>query len=214
MNNNSITWLASYPRSGNTFLRTILWQCFGLRSASIYPNDLAGNRQLEEYAGHIEHSGPNGQIKFPNNTIPLLKTHELPMDDSRAIYVIRDGRAVMISLWKFYNKTIPLEDFIEGRQKFSTWSSHVQAWAPFERTNTLLLEYEDMRTNLQSILEQISDFLTKDILQTSIPNRNEIANAEGRWVRKKSDWRAEFSDDLLARFNELNHDMLSKMGYL
>ena len=33
-------WIASYPRSGNTFLRTILWHCFGLKSASIYPQDL------------------------------------------------------------------------------------------------------------------------------------------------------------------------------
>ena len=42
-----VVWLASYPRSGNTFLRTILWHCFGLRSASVYPKDLGGNRALE-----------------------------------------------------------------------------------------------------------------------------------------------------------------------
>jgi len=32
-------WLASYPRSGNTYLRAILWTCFGLRSASVYADD-------------------------------------------------------------------------------------------------------------------------------------------------------------------------------
>ena len=54
MNDNAFIWLASYPRSGNTFLRTILWHCFGLRSASVYPQDLGGNRALEGYVGHIE----------------------------------------------------------------------------------------------------------------------------------------------------------------
>jgi hypothetical protein len=34
-----VTWLASYPRSGNTLLRTILKQCFGLSSQSVYPDE-------------------------------------------------------------------------------------------------------------------------------------------------------------------------------
>src|SRR5258708_3341660 len=31
-----VTWLASYPRSGNTLLRIILKRCFGLTSQSLY----------------------------------------------------------------------------------------------------------------------------------------------------------------------------------
>ena len=31
-------WLASYPRSGNTFLRIVLAQVFGLKTASVYEN--------------------------------------------------------------------------------------------------------------------------------------------------------------------------------
>ena len=36
-------WLASYPRSGNTLLRTILNHCFNLKSASFYFSDFKGN---------------------------------------------------------------------------------------------------------------------------------------------------------------------------
>ena len=32
--------LSSYPRSGNTFLRTVLYQCFNLKSGSVYGDDL------------------------------------------------------------------------------------------------------------------------------------------------------------------------------
>jgi len=75
MKHEDIIWLVSYPRSGNTLLRTILWQCFGLRSASFYPKDLEGNKTLEEYVGHIKRA-PDNSVHFPDISIPLVKTHE------------------------------------------------------------------------------------------------------------------------------------------
>jgi Sulfotransferase domain len=213
MNNANLVWLASYPRSGNTFLRTILWQCFALRSASIYPSDLGGNRQLEEYVGHIEH-GPDRQIRFPEDSIPLMKTHEHAEDTNPAIYVIRDGRAASVSLWRFYDRSIPLEAVIEGRHRFGTWSDHVQSWNPWERPNTLLLRYEDMRNSLVSVLNSISNFLERDILQEHITDRDTLAREDGRWIRSESDWRADLTGVLLERFNQLNKDMLTKAGYL
>jgi hypothetical protein len=213
MNDAELVWLASYPRSGNTFLRTILWQCFALRSASIYPTDLGGNRKLEEYVGHIEH-GPDAQIRFPENGIPLFKTHEHAEDKNPAIYVIRDGRAASVSLWKFYDKSLPLENIIEGRHRFGTWSDHVRSWNPWERPNTLLLRYEDMRENLAGVLTVINKFLGRNILRESIVDRDTIVKQDGRWVRSESDWRSDLSGVLLERFNEINKDMLTRARYL
>lgn len=213
MNDVNLVWLASYPRSGNTFLRTILWQCFALRSASIYPNDLGRNRKLEEYVGHIEH-GPDKQVLFPENSIPLLKTHEHATDENPAIYVIRDGRAASVSLWKFYNRSLSLEAVIEGQHRFGTWSNHVQSWNPWERPNTLLLRYEDMLNNLSSVLSSIREFLNCDILKENITDRSTIAGEDGRWVTRKSDWRTDLSGVLLEKFNQINSDMLRKAGYL
>ena len=51
-----VTWLASYPRSGNTYLRTILFNCFGIKTASIYPNDLGGNKTLENFVNSKEYN--------------------------------------------------------------------------------------------------------------------------------------------------------------
>jgi hypothetical protein len=213
MNDAELVWLASYPRSGNTFLRTILWQCFALRSASIYPTDLGGNRKLEEYVGHIEH-GPDAQIRFPENGIPLFKTHEHAEDKNPAIYVIRDGRAASVSLWKFYDKSLPLENIIEGRHRFGTWSDHVRSWNPWERPNTLLLRYEDMRENLAGVLTVISKFLGRNILRESIVDRDTVVKQDGRWVKSESDWRSDLSGVLLERFNEINKDMLTRARYL
>lgn len=213
MKDTNIVWLASYPRSGNTFLRTILWQCFGLRSASIYPNDLGGNKTLEEYVGHIEH-GPDKQIRFPENSIPLVKTHEYASDNSPTIYVIRDGRAACVSLWKFDNKSLPLEAIIEGQHLIGAWSNHIQSWNPWDRPNTLLLKYEDMTNNTPAIMNRISSFLNHGIISESIPDRNTIAEADGRWVKTKTSWRSDLSGDLLKHFNQINKDTLRKAGYL
>ena len=206
-------WLASYPRSGNTFLRTILWQCLGLRSASIYPNDLGGNKNLEAYVGHIEH-GHDKRVRFDDNSLPLIKTHEYPVDENPAIYIIRDGRAASVSLWEFYKGKIPLDAIIEGQHRFGTWSNHVQAWDPMNRQNTLLLRYENMKDDLPDTLERISAFLKKEILKKHIPERTTIANIDGCWVKGISDWRNDISKDLLERFTELNGEMLKKMGYV
>ena len=207
-----IIWLASYPRSGNTFLRTILWQCFGIRSASIYPNDVGGNKSLEDHVGHIEH-GPNGKILFPDHNPPLIKTHEHSNDESPAIYVVRDSRAVCNSFYHYHNGHIPLEVIIEGQHRFGTWSSHLESWRPWERPDTLLLKYEDMKNDLPGIQERISAFLEVDILKRSLPERDSIASVDGVWVRKETDWRSQISDDILKACSKINGDMMRKIGY-
>ena len=208
MNNANPIWLASYPRSGNTLLRTILWHCFGFRSGSYYPNDLLGNKKLEEY-------GPDNQIRFPKNSIPFIKTHEYDKDNNPAIYVIRDGRAASVSLWKLFNYRFSLEEIIIGqRHQFGTWTNHIESWDPWNRPKTLLLKYEDLINSLSGELDSISDFLNTPVLKHNIPDRSIIAGVSGRMVKNKSDWQSELSGELLELFLALNGDMLRKTGYL
>jgi hypothetical protein len=207
-----LVWLASYPRSGNTFLRTVLRHCFGLRSASVYSQDLGGNRALEEYVGHIEH-GPQMYDRLRESGISLVKTHEYPKDSSPAIYVIRDGRAACVSLWKFYQESIPLATVIEGRHRFGTWADHVEAWSPRQRPNTLLLTYEALRHDLHGSLHLISHFLDRPVLSERLPDRDTIAASDGRWVRRESSWQTALEGRNLARFNEICGEVLEAYGY-
>ena len=213
MGSRTTVWIASYPRSGNTLLRTILWNCFGLRSASIYANDLGGNKTLEEYVGHIEYD-VNGKICFPEGNIPLIKTHKHSTDDNPAIYIIRDGRAACVSLWEWCGRSIPLNDIISGRHKWGSWSSHVQSWNPWHRPNTLLLEYEDMKNDLPTTLNSISNFLKKEIINEQLPDRNTIARIDGRWVRPELDWRTELSGSALDNFYQIHEEILRYARYI
>ena len=106
-----------------------------------------------------------------------------------------------------------LDDVIEGKHRFGTWSGHLESWKPWERPNTLMLRYEQMVSDLPAILQKISDFLKRDIVKSSIPDRNEIAKMDGHVVRKKSDWRSEFTDELTDKFFQINGMMFEKMGY-
>ena len=205
-------WLASYPRSGNTLLRTILWQCFGVRSSSIYPNDLGGNKALEDFVGHCEREAGT-EHRANDGELTLIKTHALAPDDSPAIYVVRDGRAACVSLQHFYAATLTLQAVIEGQHQFGTWAAHVESWHPWDRPNTLLLRYEDLAHNLPQVIEDISAFIQREAIRQTLPDRDTIAEVDGRWVRRKTDWRNLYSDDLLQRFYQLNGAVQAQMGY-
>ena len=101
-----------------------------------------------------------------------------------------------------------------GQHRFGTWADHVQSWHPWDRQNTLLLRYEEMKSGLPAVLHAISSFLGCEIKNDSIPNRNAIAGVDGRWVRKKTTWESILSDDLLEKYNRINRHMLVKCGYL
>lgn len=205
-----IIWLASWPRSGSTFLRTILWHCFGLRSGSIYPKDLGGNKKLEAYVGHVEHSAN----LFMQGNIPLIKTHEAPPDDNPAIYIVRNGKDATISLYEFYFGNLSLEVIIEGHHRFGTWANHLNSWRPWERRNTLFLKYEDVVLDLPSTLNKISNFLGVNILNETIPLRDIIASIDSRQIVKRGGHsKPDMSEALLKKFVERNGEMLRQTGY-
>ena len=206
-------WLASYPRSGNTLVRTILFQCFNLQTGSVYSNDLGGNVGLENFVGHIEQN-EDRSIDFPDGSLPIIKTHTYHKGNNPTIYVVRDGRAAAVSLWEFTNPKVSMTNIIEGRHKFGMWCDHIESWDPLSRPNTLLLKYEDILNNLDSILLQLSNFLDRDIINNQLPSRDTIAGNDGKWVRKKTDWRAVLSEADLTRFNEINQQSLEQFGYI
>lgn len=209
--------LASYPRSGNTFLRTLLWNNFGFKSGSVYQNDLGGNRNLENFVGHIEQE--NGRIRFPSDQPILLKTHSHDIyPGEKAIYVVRNGLETLKSLLKFYSDQIiespeyP-EKISKGELFFKDWASHVQSWVPWHRPTTLFLRYEDIASDPQDAISKLSDFLNVKPITTRIPNRDDISNIDGRWVRKATENTDKVPKHLVENFMKQNSDMMEFLGY-
>lgn len=202
-------WLASIPRSGNTLLRCILHHCFGLPSTSVYgAGDLGHNRELERHAGHFVKGSPPPE--FTRDKPLLVKTHRWPSDARPAIYVVRDGRAATVSLWEFKRPKRQLREVIVGPPR--TWASHLAAWRPWERPDTLLLRYEDMVAQRAAVLARISAFLDAPVLSHDLPDRAELAAVGDRWIRAYGDWRCKMDEEDLRLFNALNGDMMGWPG--
>lgn len=140
-----LVWLASFPRSGNAFLRVVLKSLYGVGSTTVYPKEAKG-RLAAFMAG--EGGGEDAPV--------FTKTHELDAaaDANPAVYLVRDGRDAYVSYAHFARTLDPqgcgtmtydavLRMLIESRDHFGGWSAHVAAWTG-RKAPTALLRYEEL----------------------------------------------------------------------
>ena len=161
--------LASYPRSGNTWLRFLLFEL------------LTGQPATFETINRPDSPVPD--ILDYRQSPPLLpgggrlvKTHEPYRRDYRkAIYLVRDVRDVVSSEYNYLRRLgihftsfdAFLALFLKGKVNgYGSWDRHVCSWLEAERVNRgniLVVKYEAMRYQEKSTLPQILDFLEMDV---------------------------------------------------
>ena len=165
-----IVWLASYPRSGNTMLRAMLRQAFGANSYSMYddPTDIGMMPEVGEKVGHrnLDTSFREFYFRELNTAKPtFVKTHDVPGDASRAIYVLRDGRSAVVSWYNMLTRAkkrddVTIEDVITGHNvPFANWSAHVRAWNPRHNPLVLLLYYRDLVSQPEAAMKRVAEFV-------------------------------------------------------
>jgi hypothetical protein len=165
-----IVWLASYPRSGNHLLRTILQCSFGLGSYEIYqkivpPIDPQLSMMIGERRFEDENADAFVTRARASPEIFLVKTHGLVPDSDKCIYVVRDARAALVSYQRYLadieNKSSTLPDLIAGRLWPGKWHVHVRRFLARDPGNTMILRYEDLASGTPP-LQAISRFLHVD----------------------------------------------------
>lgn len=208
-----VVWLASYPRSGNTMLRIVLAQCFGLPTAAAYPEDFEGNRALHDLTGRIAPT-PEGVIDFGTAPVRILKTHGQPQDHSKAIYVIRNGVDATASFHDHGNRRIPVETLISGRPGLPKWCEHVAWWSPKARPDTLLLHYESIVADVAGTVDRIAAFIGVEPTAHAIPPRDELAAVDGKWVRSATAAdRTRLTPQQIEQFWQANGPTMVDYGY-
>jgi hypothetical protein len=93
-----IVWLASYPRSGNTFLRVVLHNVYGVPTYSVYEDDdPVAQRVGPALVGYRPR--PADRTLMTDSTDPyFVKTHKRRKADGHpAICLVRDGRDAVVS---------------------------------------------------------------------------------------------------------------------
>jgi hypothetical protein len=198
-----IWWLASYPKSGNTWLRAILATLISGKPVDInamaFLGPHAASRSRFDRALGLDSASLSEEqelnlrprvyeILAAEAERPLYcKTHDAfvptPNDEPLfptaatrgAVYVVRDPRAVAVSLGHFTARSIdetiaamdnPREVFAGSthrlsqhlRQPLLRWCEHVESWlaAPFP---VHLLRYEDMLADPHATVRAVAAFL-------------------------------------------------------
>ncbi|HEY0304337.1 MAG TPA: sulfotransferase domain-containing protein, partial [Longimicrobiales bacterium] len=147
-----IVWLSSYPRSGNTLLRTVLKRCMGLDSYADEPLLIQSAVFSDaQYVGHRELPATWPEFYAAATAAPevaLVKTHLPPRDEQPFIYVVRDGRSAVRSYRKYYEKYLPdhrasIYQIIAGDDAYGHWTSHYRAWMG-RGAPVMLVRYEEL----------------------------------------------------------------------
>jgi len=164
-----IVWLASYPRSGNTLLRTVLKQSMGLDSFSdedIQPA-LGLTREAERQFGHVPLPAPWDAFYREASASPavtLVKTHLPPRDAQPAIYVVRDGRRAIVSYRSYHKEFFPdheadLASLVLGDDHYGGWSDHYERW--FKAAGPrMVVRYEELVDADAGLLERLARFIS------------------------------------------------------
>jgi Sulfotransferase domain len=215
-------WLASYPRSGNTFLRIVLNNVFGLRSASLYKGETAVFNEIADAAsviGHDEKNSGDAQDVDEPEGLRLVKTHGKPTDDSQSIYIVRDGRTTLVSYYHYYKSYVDeqtrFEDVITGKHWPGSWSEHFDAWNPSKRERTLLVRYEDLRDRNDETCQKIGNFLQKQPLRKFDIAFSELQTLNPKFFRTSNDAKSlEEIEPFLNLFMEYHGAAMQELGYV
>lgn len=148
----------SHPRSGTHFLEAFLAKNF-------YKNeDLSSNGAI-----HYGHWANRTLLEEGEPYHKLFGSHFFPNSlkvSDKAIYIYRDGRAVIASLWRtgFYNKSwegITFSEFLRkdldwiggpGQKAnlkmniIQHWFNHIESWEKYS-DKILFLRFEDLKNN-------------------------------------------------------------------
>lgn len=157
---------ASFPRSGSTWLRFMLYE--------IMSGEDAGFRKIEDRLPEIEaHRGH--QPILPNGG-RFIKTHENYRDDyKRAVLLVRDVRDVFLSVWASY-QALELVNFVSKGDMDSfllsflqgkvihtgSWQQHTLSWlqSPLASNgNLLIVRYEDLRRTPEPMLAELIEYV-------------------------------------------------------
>jgi len=180
-------FIASYPRSGNTWLRFVLFDILAAGQTS-------GFDEVNHLVAEVGLHGP-AQPLLPGSG-RLIKTHEAYRKQYRkAIYLVRDVRDVVLSEFAYQKALgwVPddfdhfMRQFVRGEvNPFSPWQEHVPGWvdSPLAHTpNFLLIKFEEMRRNTEAIVSQVLDFLGVMVEPQSV--RDAIANNSLQRMQEK-----------------------------
>ena len=214
-NRDKVLWLSAYPRSGVTWMRAILWRCFGLRTASIYTEGAFGDA-YDSYVGTWS-SCLFDELVARQGIVPI-KTHVGAggMPPSRTILIVRDGRTALQSLRQYYvdiggGSTYSAEDMIDGEHPFGNWSAYVNSWLNYDHAAPITTRrYEDMGG---MDLAEMGQFIGREPLPGAAIPSFKVAHSAHIWINPCGSRKNQFTTEQENRFWSQHEQAMRMLGY-
>jgi hypothetical protein len=196
-------FLVSYPRSGTTWLRFLLFEAL-TKNNPIFGSIKEAVPSLTKHHNAAAILGQRGR---------LIQSHERFSDgDRRVIYAVRDARSVALSEYQ-WQKRLGLEpgsldrfieDFVRGKSNpWGAWDRHVRYWfasEPARRGHLHVIKFEDLKRDTPGTLRLALSFL--DVERTGEELRTVVDNNSVERMRDKEDearargWRSSARPDI------------------
>nr|WP_283832415.1 sulfotransferase domain-containing protein [Bradyrhizobium diazoefficiens] len=221
-----LLWLASYPRSGNTFVRVLLKQVYGISTYDLHePNP--DRPEYEAIIGNATLDTPL-PVLDRDDCYHIVKSHNLPEEDYPAIYLVRDGRDALVSYARFVLPKQQAEDrdeylkllrhLIETTGSYGGWSGNVRAWMA-RRTPTVVVRFDDL---VERPLDELRRALATIGMRApeknvgDLPRFADLQKLGPHFFRKgrTGAWREEMPDDLHRLFWLRHGETMRALGYL
>lgn len=149
--NDNQYFLASFPKSGNTWVRFIL--SYLIDSSELITVKKLGNFIPDLHVLDQLKLIENSKSNFREFDFQFIKTHDSYSKfykNKNKILVVRDGRDVITSYYHYINsrtkKNISIENIIrnENIHNFGSWTEHFNSWKNHIKNSSALLKYEDL----------------------------------------------------------------------
>ena len=156
-----IVWLASYPRSGNTFLRIVLHRVYGVPTYSVYEDDDPVAQRVGPGLVGYRARPADRKVMADGPEVHFVKTHKRRKTDGHpAIYLVRDGRDAVVSSARLRVRTTPASSearhgferllreeitrpYLASQPSSGSWGGNVLSW--LDGTAPLaVLRFEDL----------------------------------------------------------------------
>ena len=228
-------FVASYPKSGNTWLRFLLARLMA-------PSELTISfRNIDDFVPDLYRC--RNFVDSVQKRPRFIKIHEPHIEDyGKAVYIYRDGRDVMISFYHYFKQSKKFEgsftEFLRAVDDFwcGGWMNHVTSAINYAKKNPgmiFFIKYEDLLVEPGSWARQLAEFcrlpatpseIEEAIQLTSFSELKKIEsqfgpeeldqnNVEFFRAGKQKQWKEVFSSEQRALFERKAGPLLQQLGY-
>jgi len=185
------TFIVSYPRSGNTWMRFLV-------ANLLYPGQSVNFTNIERLIPDIDLNGKRFLNRLPRPRV--LKSHEyFDPRYPKTVNIVRDPRDVVLSYYHFHLKLgrvpdgFPIQQYVErfltrDFDIYGSWGENVASWLStrYPSQGFLLIRYEDMIEQPAIQLTRLAAFLGIEADSDRLLQAVELSSAENMRKMEKA----------------------------